>query len=273
MHLGDVIDLFAGHLAAELPAPQPRIGSDAQATRPAVVLSIVGSQETPPGVGGAPRTLAHGALALTATIDLQSPVLVFPDETVSLLSNDRTSLQLPHAPLVNADGSSVTPLGAADLSVRLNGAPFTIVAIAPAGLQLWPDRVTGKLLFGSPLPAAGTLEAIYRVGEWAVETTRFAGGLSAAIRADTAADADALARQVAGALSRTRSRRMAGLMELGACGFGAIDAAPPPTGGFVQILSWRFAVEREEPIVITGGGPIRRIDVHSGTGPEDFSIA
>lgn len=271
MHLGDVIDLFAGHLAAELPAPQPRIGADAQATRPAVVLSIADALETPPGVGGAPRTLAQGALPLQAAIDLAAPLLVFPDETVNLLSADRRTLQLPHAPLVNADGSTATPLAAADLTVRLDGAPLAVVAGAPAAGQVQPERQTGQLRFGTALPPAGRIDAAYHLGEWAVETTRFAGSLQASVRTDTAAAAGTLARQVAGALARARVRPLAGLVELAAAGFGAIESAP--AGGFVQTLSWRFAVEREEPQVITGGGPIRRIDVHSGTGPEDFSIA
>ena len=272
MHLGDVIDLFTGHLAAVLPAPLPSLGSDAGAARPAVVLSIVDAAETPPGVGAAPRTLAQGALALTVAIDLASPVLVFPDESVPLLSDDRLTLQLPHTPLVNADGSSATPLGAADIAVSLDAQPLTVVAVAPAATQVLPDRVTGRLRFGSPLPAVGTVHATYRVGEWAVETSRFAGGLSAAICADTAADAALLARHVATALSRPLSRGLAGLIELAATGFGAVAAAAPPAAGFVQVLTWRFAVEREEALITTGGGPIRRIDVQSGPGPETFAI-
>ena len=52
----------------------------------------------------------------------------------------------------------------------------------------------------------------------------------------------------------------------------AFAAAAPPAAGFVQVLTWRFAVEREDPLITTGGGPIRRIDVQSGPGPETFAI-
>ncbi len=272
MHLGDIIDAVSAHLAASLPVPLPAIGSDAGATLPAVVLSVSGGDQPTPGIGGAPRTLAHGALAITVEIDLADPVLVFPDETVPLLAGDRRALQLPHAPLVDLDGGMITPLSGADLAVALDGVPFAVVASAPVAGQVQPERIAGRLRFFAPLPASGIIAATYRVGEWAVETGRFTGVLDLAVRAADVTATATLGRRVAAALTRSRARRIPGLLDLAATAFGPVTAAVAPATGFVQQLAWRFAVEREEPVVSTGGGPIRRIHVHSGTGPEDFDL-
>lgn len=271
-----VIDLLDAHLTARLPVgtkvvtSTPQLASDL----PAVVLALRGCQPVGSGVGGKPRGVVEGALRVDADIDLASPVLSFPDDTVTLLSPDRLVLQLPHSPLVNADGVTSGPLAIADARLRLGATTFALTAAAPAAGEVRIERDTGVCTFGAPLPATGVLDARYFLGSWEVDTIRLQGELVVDCFADSAAAVDTLSRAVAELLRRGA---VAGLDECVASDWGAIDQPSPTfTAARRRSLAYRFRCELDEPLVATGGGPIRSVAVtltpFPGALPTTFQI-
>jgi hypothetical protein len=256
-----LIDTVTSHLVASLPAgskvgsAQPRVVADL----PAVVLSVSSAELLRAGLGAQVGGSSRGALALSASIDLANPVLQFGSDRIGLLSADRRSLQLPHSPLVNIDGSSTGALLGTAVLLRRGAVTYTLVAGVPAGNQARVERSTGIATFGVALPASGTLTADYFIGEWESDTTRFNATLVVDVYASGAAAVDTLSRQVAQALI---SPKLAGLSQVAALGWPAMAPPLDPKGNTLwRALSWRCQFEYSDPRVITGGGPIRGVDV------------
>jgi hypothetical protein len=175
--------------------------------------------------------------------------------------------------LVNADGTDAVPLTEADLRVQLGTTTFAVVAVAPIVGQVQADRVTGILRFPAPLAMSGMLAARYFLGEWEVDTLRMRGRLRVDCYAGTAAALELLSRQVANALRADRARAIRGLRQMVPTSWGAVGPPPAPAGAVLaRSLDYRFDYEHEEPAILTGGGPIRTIQVVEVGLAEGFSI-
>lgn len=241
---------------------------------PAVTLSMTDLHCAKVGVGGNPSNLITGSMQLQLTMDLANPVVVFPDnEAVNLLAADRRSLQIPHRPLVDVDGASPEFLAPGDISVTHNAATFTVVQTPPAAGQCRLTTASGRLEFGAPLAATGSLTVRYRIGQWEAETTRCAGRLQVEVYASGAAATEQLSNEIGTVLSRNPQRIMPGLTRLSALSWGAIDRPVLPKGNtMLRTLQYNFTYDHEQPVIGTGGGPIHIIDVRSAMGPEQFFI-
>ncbi len=240
---------------------------------PAVTISMQELTCGRVGVGGNPSNLVQGSLQVALTLDLSDPVVNFPDETVNLLAEDRRNIQIPHQPLVDTNGSSPEFLGQDDVSVLLEGAPVTVVQEEPENAQCRLTTATGNLEFGMALPVTGELVITYRIGQWEAETTRCTGMLQIDIFASGIADTDLLSNQVSLALSSRPQNIMQGLTRLSPVAWGAIEKAGIPRGHTrLRTLRYSFTFDHEQPVISTGGGPIRTIDVWSAMGPEQFLI-
>ena len=278
MLLHRLIDAAAAYLDGVLPAAtivstlMPRVVAEL----PAVVLSLTAAESLGAGIGGQPRGTVSGALALNAEVDLTDPVLRFDSgESVELLSPDRRTLQLPHSPLVDADGGDIGPLAPGAVTLQRGAQVFTLVDGAPAAGQVQVERDTGIATFGAPLPATGVLQAAYFIGQWEADTARFLATLQADVFASGAAPLDTLSRQVADAMAR---HTVDGLSQVTPLAWGAMAAPGRPAGNTLhRLLSWRCRFEYDDPRILTGGGPIRGVAVtltpHPGAAPTVFTVA
>jgi hypothetical protein len=270
------IDAVADYLRKDLSPVPALVGSsepDGVPQLPAVALSVVNVTSPHPGIGAVPRDEARGALAMTTRVDLARPYLDYPGERVALLTAEggnpeRPILQLPHGAIVRHDGTQQLPFTGQDLTVAVGGRNpprLTVVGAPPGPNDVRPDPITGQLHFGAALPAKGALVVTYFVGSWSVRSERLAGDLQIDVFARDAAGADALSRGCEASLAPDRSRRIAGLRSLAATGWGTLGALDALSRR--RSLTYRFDYEHEEPVVLSGGGPIRRLHVTSSLGP------
>ncbi len=276
MALQSFMEGLAARLLAQVPTSMISVGPLEPyyvSEIPAVTISLSRLSHNSVGVGGNPRNLARGALALELVLDLANPVVVFPDETVTLLAADRLSVQVPHQPLVDVNGSRPEYLGANDLQVDLDGAGMEVVATPPGNNQCRLASADGMLEFASPLPSGGNLRVHYLLGAWEVATSKFTGIVTLRIYASGAADTERLSMEVATVLSWKPQDIISGLTKLIPLEWGPVVRAGRPAGQTkVRSLCYEFAFDHEQPIINTGGGPIRAIDVRSTMGPEQFLI-
>jgi hypothetical protein len=241
---------------------------------PAVTFSLGDLSCGTVGVGGNPSNLITGALQVELNLDLADPVITFPgNDTVNLLAADRLSLQMPHSPLVDRDGATPEFLSAADLTVTRNETPFSVVQTLPGAGQCRLGTAGGLLEFGGPLPATGNLVVRYHIGQWEAETTRCTGLLQVDIFSTGATNTERLSNEVSLALASNPRTIAKGLTRLTPVSWGAIERPDAPRGNtMARTLQYGFTFDHEQPIISTGGGPIRIIDVWSGMGPEQFFI-
>jgi hypothetical protein len=279
MALSAIIDALQAHLgAAVTPAPTTIGGVDpAEATDlPAVTLAVESASRGLAGVGRAPTLMISGALPVRTTVNLADPVLRFlgDADTVPLLSDGRQLLQLPHAPIVHADGSAAPPpLTGADVSARITGGTvYAVTADAPAGDSFRPDAVAGTFRFGGALPDAGTLELGYVLGQWQTRAVRYQGLLTVRVYAGRAADVETLSRRVDVALRQEHAGAVPGLGRISPEAWGPIGATPLLASARVRAFSYRFDFEDEEPLIPTGGGVIARVHVHDRESGTEFDI-
>lgn len=264
MGLSVFLDAVGDHLRKDLSPPAPALigGSEpvGPAQLPAVTLSVAGVSSPHPGIGHTPRAAASGALAMSATIDLAAPYIDFPDGRALLLAPPRKVLQLPHGGIVPGDGTREPRfVGVVLTDAAGKKKTFKVVNTAPRPGEVRPDQVTGQLTFGSPLPAKGKIDASYYVGTWEVRSERFAGDLRLDAFAGDASAADSLSRRLEASLAPERSRRIAGLRTLAPTAWGPLGQVAAET--LRRSLIYRFEYEREEPVVVTSGGPIERVQV------------
>ncbi len=241
---------------------------------PAVTLSMAELTCAKVGVGGNPSNLVHGSMQIALTLDLADPVILFPDnEAVNLLSEDRITVQIPHQPLVDLNGASPEFLDQSDITATLDDTAVTVVPTPPQNGQCRLHTATGIMEFGAALPATGQLVILYRIGQWEAETTRCSGLLQVDVFASGAADTEQLSNDIAVALSRKPHNIMRGLTRLSPVTWGAIETPAAPKGNtMLRTLRYNFTFDHEQPVISTGGGPIRIIDVWSAMGPEQFFI-
>ncbi|HKE20250.1 MAG TPA: hypothetical protein VKB80_35495 [Kofleriaceae bacterium] len=267
MSLGAVVDALGAFLM-DAATPRPAIaGGTAPADAgdlPAVTLSISGATRVLVGVGRIPRPPRTGALQVSTSVNLADPVLRFPGEPdVPLLSNGRRTFQVPHAPLVTADGSPVGPLGDDDLAVSAGVTTFAIVGDPPTGNEVRPDAATGILTFGDPLPASGTLQLAYFIGQWNVRSMRYQGLLGVDVFGADAEEAEALSRSVDSALLAEPVGTVPGLRGIAPDAWGGVVGAAAPEDARVRSIRYRIDYEVEDVVVPTGGGVIARVRVLS----------
>src|SRR2546425_8535841 len=199
MALPSLLDALRTFLQTSL-SPAPALVGDgypiAPVELPAVTISLSDVSERLRGLGRLPAPTVTGALRVDTTLDLANPVLIFPDEVVPLLSDDRRTVRLAHGPLVRADGTATQPFSGTDLRAVLGATIFAPVEGAPAAgqVQVLPDA--GELRFAAPLPATGVLALGYFIGEWEVATARYQGVLTLEPFATDLAGVDALSRQI-----------------------------------------------------------------------------
>ena len=272
MALPALFDRVRQHLDTSLGPTPPLIGAGypiAADELPAVTISIAEVTERLRGIGRLPAPTLTGALRVDTSLDLANPVVVFGDEEVRLLSDDRRVVQLANGPLVRADGTATQPWGLEDITVVRSGTTLTPVEGAPGAgeVQVLPD--TGQLRFPAALAAAGTLVLGYFVGEWEVRTARYQGTLSFETFATDLAGVDALSRQVDVALM---DAPISGLHQLSPQAWGPVAAIDTTRGGSRgRALTYRFDFELIEP-KLTGGGLITTVAVDSSPGSEHFAV-
>ena len=198
---------------------------------PAVTLSLAELKCSKVGVGGNPSNLVKGSMQISLSVDPANPVVVFPDnEAVNLLSNDRTTLQVPHQPLVDRNGSRPEFLEQSDLTVTIDGTGVIVVQTPPLEGECRLNTLTGSLEFGEALPLIGALVILYRIGQWEAETTRCSGLLQVDIYATGAVDTEQLSNEVLLALSSKTQNIMKGLTRLSPVTWGAIEKPAAPGG-------------------------------------------
>ncbi len=258
------LSAYLGGPGVLLPAPA-QVGVSEPTTAaelPAVVLWLEEVHRLGAGLGERAAMISNGALPVTARIDLANPVL--PEEpTFRLLSDDRRTLVLPHGGWVKADGTGGL-LSSADLQVSVAGGARTVVNAAPGAGEVRPDATTGTLLFGAALPAAGSVQATYVLGQWERRVTPIAGALRIDVRAASSADAQALSDSVMAALDAgaalpglPRGLRKVLLGQVSSIGLPV--AAQANARG--RSLQFSFEYEHEINRPDSSGGVIRRIPI------------
>lgn len=274
MTLVPVVDALVARLRDELPDgvtvadAHPAAAGDV----PSVAVSLLDASQRLQGIGRTPRGPRRGALAVRDRVDLTDPVLRVDGDEVELLSPDRRELLVAHGPMVQLDGSEPPPLSGDDLTVVVAGEPVTVVTADPQPGQVRADAGLGRLLFGSALPATGTVIVDYRIGVWDVESVRFEGTLAVDVYDEDTAGTTALTRQVAEALARPP----AAFPRLRPASWGAASGFRPAQGPLrrAQRLTYAFDFDLEVPSLPTGGGIIRRVAVtsHHDSETENFDV-
>ena len=258
----NALALFLAGAPAIAPAPallgvaEPAVAAEL----PAVVLSLDEVRRLGAGLGERALLVTDSALPWVAAIDLANPVL--PEEpTFRLLSPDRRTLVLPHGGLRRADGSG-GPLGPADLQVNVGATTFTVVNAVPAVGQVRADPDVGVLLFGAALPATGTLQAHYVLGQWERRVTPIAGSLRVDVYGADAASTAALSAAVLGALGSASPAQIRGLRRLALAQVGAVqptDAAHANARRRSALFSFELEHEINRPD--SSGGVIRSVPI------------
>lgn len=229
---------------------------------PALVLSLEKVQRQHPGLGERAELISNGALPWQATIDLANPVL--PQEPgLVLLSVDRLSLILPHGGLRQADGGE-GPLGPADLSVSVAGAPRTVVAGAPGPGKVQADASVGLLRFGTPLPASGLVRVSYVLGQWERRVTPLSGTLRLDVWAASGNPCATLSDAAINALLAAPDTAVPSLHKLVLTDLSGVGAADPlRAGARSRTARFGFAYEHVVNRPDSSGGVIRRIPINS----------
>jgi len=260
------IDALAAHLQAQPALAGAQVGAAdpaAAADLPAVVLSLTAVHRLGAGLGERAALVTDGALPVSPRIDPANPVL--PDEpTFRLLSNDRLTLVMPHGGWVKADATTGL-LSSADLQVSVAGAPSTVVNAAPAAGEVQPDAAIGTLRFGAALPAAGTVQARYFLGQWERRVTPIAGALRIDVHAAASAAAVALSQAVIDALDTSAGAVLPpGLRKIT---LGAVSSVGVPVpllaGARGRALAFAFEYDHQIDRPDSSGGVIRRIPIES----------
>lgn len=247
-------------LLTPVPASAGTAEPIAEAELPAIVVSLPEVRRLGAGLGERASAMT-GALPVSVGIDLANPVL--PGEPgFNLLSADRLTLVLPHGGWVKADGSEGLMAGA-DLQVTVGGAPRTVVNAPPAALEVRPDAAIGTLLFGAPLPEAGSVQATYFVGQWERRMTPIAGRLALDVRAASAGDVDALSSALLDTLDDAEQLPV-GLKKLALQSLAPIGRADVQLAGSRgRTLNYSFEFEHQIDRPDSSGGVIRRIPIAS----------
>lgn len=266
------LDAVTAYLAAQPLAPAvaaSRIGASAPFAAgdlPSVVLSLEAAERKSVGLGDRGEVM-HGALPVTVSIDLANPVLA-GDPSFTLLDPTRRILILPHGGQVRADGTPGA-LGNTDLTVRQGGTTFLVVQGAPGAGEVNADETTGTLTFGAALPAVGTLQAQYFLGQWERRVERIAGVLRADACAASAADAVTLGASVVRQLLAPAARDAVRLLlHLSVRAVGAAEHLPSPAGAasaatahFRRSATFAFEFQHLIDQPESSGGVIRRIPI------------
>ena len=275
MGLAALTDALAGYLKTTLHPAPALVGATYPSVKgdlPAVVISCSSVLQQLRGIGRLPAESQTGALSVSTTVDLANPVATFPDAIVTLLSNDRRTLTLPHGPLVAADGTT-TIFGSADLHVTLGATTFTVVDAAPAAGQVQPDPDFGVLHFGAALPGTGTLKASYFVGVWEVLAERYQGELLVEMFATDAAGVDSLSRSVEQALLTPTGAPPQGFNRIDPSAWAAIEeAGKDRAAARSRALGFTFDYDLVEPNLAASGGLIGTVSVNSTFGAEHFDV-
>ncbi len=225
---------------------------------PVLVLSLQGAEHAGMGLGNR-TSVRTGALRWAVAISLAQPFL--PGEPgFSLVNANRRELILPHGGLVRADGSEGA-LAATDLQVTVAGGGQTLVNGVPAAGQFSVEPQTGRLTFGTPLPATGTVQATYRLGQWEQKVERVSGTLRLDAYASTPAQVRTLGLGAGAALTGASAR--VGIPRLLSMEIKEVSSisAPIPGLGTGRRMSLRFQFEFESEInePESSGGIILRI--------------
>lgn len=247
--------------AALIPKPKAIGIAEPDATSlPAVVLSLEQTERAGNGLGERATLVTDSALPWQVSIALDNPVL--PEEpSFRLLDNTRTVLILPHGGLVQHDGSE-GPLTGNDLTVKVDGTSRPVVASSPTGAQVSADPVIGQLMFGSPLPATGSVDVTYFLGQWEQRLARISGTLRVDTCSANVADTSALSAAVVDALlhptAKTDVRR---LLAIGLTALSSVGMPEAPVALRRRTARFSFVFEQEINQPESSGGIIRRVPI------------
>jgi hypothetical protein len=259
-----------GHLEALIGglglSPAPKlvgvIEPSEAADLPALVLSIEENARLGGGLGERASLVTRGVLPWAAEVQLTAPFLP-GDPSFSLLDAERKRLSLPHGGLVRSNGASAA-LGPADIQVALDGVPRSLVSGEPGAAQFSVEPLSGALLFGEALPAAGTLTVDYFLGQWERRVVRGQGVLRLVVVAADAVNVRDLSDRVLSALGGSGTRPLPGLSRFNVAEIGSIGMAAPPLGDARRRnLRFRFEFEQEINVPESSGGIIQRIPVQA----------
>ncbi len=237
---------------------------------PALVLSLEESERPRGGLGGGGTTII-GALPASTRLDLIAPNL--PADGLTLLSPDRTQLSLFHGGQVRNDGTEA-PLTGTDLAVDIiqsgqnPGDPdqVTSLVVVPGSPQAGEVAIvsaSGRLTFGDALPATGTIEARYFIGQWTRTVERLRGVLRLDALAATPADAEGLSTGLVRILASPAARdAIERLVRLELLSLGSVGA---PEAIFAnarrRTARFSFEYERQLDVPASSGGVIDRVPV------------
>jgi hypothetical protein len=237
---------------------------------PSIVLSLDSTERKRVGLGDRSE-LMTGALPVQAVFDLADPFLP-DDRSFSIVDATRHVMILPHGGLVRADGAeATTPLAPEDITVRVDGDPVTVVTGNPNAGEVRADPIAGTLTFGTALPATGTLDAEYFLGQWERRVERIAGVL----RVDACAEAGADAAQLGDSaidrlLSTDAVTSIVQLIAISMTSLSSVDRRPPPAppdhvgvAHFRRSVRCAFEYQHLIDRVDSSGGVIRSVPIVS----------
>lgn len=230
------------------------------AEAPAIVLALADVER----IHSASRTTEPSteALARDETIDLAAAAPPAPAESAPI-SADRREWLLASGGLVRADGTEGM-LGAADMTVRVAGEPFTLVRSPARDGEVSVEAGNGRLRFAVPLPDAGLLRVSYFVAATQRQVTWLRGTLLLSVHDRDARIVENLSVAATRALLRTPPN---GVRELTLESLSAIGA-PDPLAAQTRARSarLRFQFEHVETTAATSGDRIRSIPVATPIG-------
>jgi hypothetical protein len=259
-----LLDAFVAQLSDLSLTPAPAlvgvIEPAASADLPALVVAIEHSERLGGGLGERSALVRIGALAWEQRVDLASPLLPGSPE-VRLVSDDGRQLSLAYGGLVRKTGVH-GPLGAADFTLTIDGAPLTLVASNPGADQFSVEPIAGVLSFGAPLPPSGSLVCGFFLGQWEQRVARGSGRLRLSVFAGSAAVARDLSDAALLALGRSRAP-FAGASRFDVAEIGSVAAVPTLAGASVRVARFRFEFEQQINEPESTGGIIQRIPVQA----------
>ena len=260
--------------AGNLGSRRPSSGSDI----PAVSVSLTLETEKSPAIG---RFIRSGdSLAMSSSV---IEVKASPDT----FSAGLKSLRISPLPLRKNPSSTKREFAADDLQVRnvtdpANPAPYLMTGNPVRKDEFKLDVARAQIEFGAAQTEGEKLELTHWTVTWRDEilADRFIGSMELEIWANSFNQADGIARNLQDVLRSSRALlREKGFLKLHPFSLGPAEhlQIDPPLGSAIPVwkqkLEYRFAFEAEDGGELSGGVPIKQVNVEMDNQiVETFSI-